>query len=522
VEDLGVLAHARRRPDHPALVVAAGPDAGRARTYGALADRAGRLAGALRARGAEPGATVAVMLPNRLEHLEAGVATARARVHLLPVNWHLKADELAWVLADADARVLIADEALAEHVEPVRSRCPGCSVLFVGGGDSPYEEALATATPPDDDGWSSPTFIFYTSGTTGRPKGVVHAGLSAERMHAAQVGLAALWGLGADDVHLLGGPAYHAGPGGYAYTTLFVGGTVAVLPSFEAGPWLAAVGRHRVTTTFVTPAHLIRLLEVPEAERTAADLSSLRLVILAGAPCPVPVKRAAMDLLAPAALWELYGMSEGGATRVSPEEWLTRPGTVGRPWPGVEVRILDDDGNPLPPGRTGLIYVAPAGGARFRYHGDDAKTAAAWRDDAFTVGDVGHLDADGYLYVTDRAVDMVIRGGVNVYPREIEEVLHDHPTVVDCAVFGVPDRRLGEILKAVVEVREAVEPAELQAHCRARLADFKVPAVVELVDVLPRDPSGKVLKRRLRDAHWTGEPSAVSAGWAPLPASQQD
>ncbi|MBA3304045.1 MAG: AMP-binding protein, partial [Acidimicrobiia bacterium] len=239
------------------------------------------------------------------------------------------------------------------------------------------------------------------------------------------------------------------------------------------------------------------------------DLSSLRLVIHAGAPCPTPVKEGILDALAGAEVWELYGMSEGGATRISPGEWRAHPGSVGRPWPGVEVRILDAGGNRLAPGTDGLIYVTAPGGAGFAYHDDPAKTAAAWRDDAFTVGDVGHVDADGWLYVTDRASDMVIRDGVNIYPREVEEVLHAHPDVVDCAVFGIPDPRHGEAVTAVVEVRGPVEPEALQAHCRARLADFKCPEIVELVATLPRDPNGKVMKRHLREAHWAGRANRV-------------
>jgi long-chain acyl-CoA synthetase len=259
----------------------------------------------------------------------------------------------------------------------------------------------------------------------------------------------------------------------------------------------------------MVPAHFIRILEVPADERARRDHSSLRLIVHAGAPCPVPVKRRIIEALAPCEIAELYGMSEGGATRISMAEWLERPGSVGTPWPGVEVRILDEDGQAAAAGVTGVVYVRPPGGVGFRYHDDPDKTAAAWRDDAFTVGDVGHLDTDGYLFLTDRAADMVIRGGVNVYPREVEEVLHAHPAVVDCAVFGVPDDRLGEQLHAVVEVRERVTPDELREHCRDRLADFKVPAAVELVDELPRQPNGKVLKRLLRDRHWAGRDARI-------------
>jgi long-chain acyl-CoA synthetase len=247
---------------------------------------------------------------------------------------------------------------------------------------------------------------------------------------------------------------------------------------------------------------------VPEAEFAARDLSSLRLLVHAGAPCPIPVKRRIIEAL-PCEISEVYGASEGGATRINAAEWLERPGSVGTPWPGVEVHILDEGGNPVPTGTDGIVYVHPPGDTRFEYHDDPGKTAEAWREEGFTVGDVGHLDADGYLFLTDRASDMVIRGGVNVYPREIEEALHLHPAVVDCAVFGVPDDRLGEQLHSVVEARTAVTPDELRDHCREHLADFKVPATFELVDELPRQPNGKVLKRVLRDQYWAGRATRI-------------
>jgi long-chain acyl-CoA synthetase len=292
-------------------------------------------------------------------------------------------------------------------------------------------------------------------------------------------------------------------------SALFVGATSVILPTWDAREWLRLVERHRVTLSFMTPAHFIRILEVPEAERARYDLSSLRLIVHGGAPCPSSVKRRILDALASTAVWELYGASEGGATRISPEEWRAHPGSVGLPWPGVEVRILDDDGRPKPAGEPGIVYIAPAGGARFHYHDDDDKTAEAWRDDAFTVGDIGYLDPDGYLYLTDRASDMVLRGGVNVYPREIEEVLYTHPAVVDCAVFGVPDERFGEALRAVVEVRSPVTKDELRAHLAGTLADFKVPSEIEFVDELPRNPNGKVMKRWLREQAWAGRDTAI-------------
>lgn len=481
-----MLMFAAATPDEPALVL--GDDV---RTYGELADRAARLAAVFHDRGVPSDGTgaVAVMVPNSFEFFETAFGACRVEARFLPVNWHLKSDELAWILADSGAQVLVAHPSLKKYVD-VALEQTGCSVLWAG---DEFEQAIASAEPWPTEGWRSPAFIFYTSGTTGRPKGVVHGGLTPDTMARAQQGLVALWGFRSDDVHLLAGPAYHAGPGGYAFTTLFSGGTVVIMPSWDAREALSLVDRRGVTTTFMTPAHFIRILEVPAEERARFDLTRWRLIIHGGAPCPVPVKRRIIDALPDTEVWELYGASEGGATRVSPTEWLERPGTVGKPWPGVEI-VIDAEN----PGDEGIIYIRPAGGATFHYHRDDDKTSAAWREGAFTVGDVGRVDDDGYLYITDRVSDMVLRDGVNVYPREIEEVLHAHPAVVDCAVFGVPEERHGEILAAVVETRAPVTAEELAQHVRDRLADFKVPARFTFVDELPRDPNGKVLKRLLR------------------------
>jgi long-chain acyl-CoA synthetase len=500
---LGISAHAAATPNKAALICG---DV--TRTFVELEARTSRLAHALSVRGVQAGDRVAVMLPNGIEFFETWAAATKLDAPVVLVNWHLKADELAYILRDSKARVLVAHRRLAAQYEDTLAGVDGCEVLVV---PDEYEAAIGHA-----EGAPARTIealdapIFYTSGTTGRPKGVIHGRPDPDRARQNMQGQLALWGWTADDVYIVTGPAYHAGPGGWAMAALYVGAMTVILESFEAREWLRLVEAHRVTRTFMVPAHFIRILEVPETERRAIDVSSLQLIVHAGAPCPVSVKRRIIEALAPCEISELYGMSEGGATRITMAEWLERPGSVGRPWPGTEVRILDpEDGHPLAPGETGIIYVGPPGGARFHYHDDATKTAGAWREDAFTVGDVGHLDEDGYLYLTDRAVDMVIRGGVNIYPREIEDVLYTHPAVVDCAVFGVPDVELGEQLMAVVETRTRVPPDELSGFCRDHLADFKVPAYVELVDELPRQPNGKVLKRILREEHWAGRPTRI-------------
>ena len=478
----------------------------RSLTFGELGVRASRVHGALADLGLRANDRVAVMLPNGVEFFEVGLGAASVGCHVVPVNWHLKQDELTWVVSDSEAGLLIAHVDFADTARACVERRPECRLLLAGDqGPDGYDQAVEAA-PPAAVIWSAPNYFYFTSGTTGRPRAVEReTPTSGSGMLTA---LATMWGFEQDDVYLSCSPLYHA-TNGYAYTTMFQGGTVVVLPRWDAREWLRAVERHRITACFMVPAHFIRLLEVPADELGKFDLTSLRLILHAAAPCPITVKRRILDLLPHVDIWEFYGATEGGATRISGADWRTHPGSVGTPWPGVEIRVLDEAGQPVGPGLDGRVFVRPPGGQRFTYHNDPEKTAAAWMDDAFTVGDIGRLDADGFLYITDRASDMVLRGGVNIYPAEIEVVLQQHPDVVDCAVFGVPDERLGEELQALVEVRRPVGVDELQEHCRKLLADFKVPRYVDIVGALPRDPVGKVQKRRLRAERWAGRDSAI-------------
>lgn len=458
------------------------------------------MANTLAECGLARGERLAAMLPNGVTFFEVGLGAAGLGCPVVPVNWHLKRDELEWVLRDADARLLVAHRDFAATARACVAGVTTCRLLLVDD-HTPDTESEA---PPYEA--AVPNYLYFTSGTTGRPRAVERQ--TAPSQVATLDGLAAMWGFTGDDVYLACSPLYHAA-NGYAFTTLFQGGTVVVLPRWDARDWLQAVQRHRVSACFMVPAYFIRLLEISDDEWRRFDLSSLRLILHAAAPCPIPVKHHILDRLPWVDIWEFYGATEGGVTRISAAEWRSHPGSVGRPWPGVEVRILDDAGNQVGPDQTGRIFVRPPGGQRFWYHNDPAKTKGAWVDDAFTVGDVGHVDEEGYLYITDRASDMVLRGGVNIYPAEIEAVFQQHPDVVDCAVFGIPDDRMGEELQALVEVRRPVDIEELREYCRGRLADFKVPRHVAIVDALPRDPLGKVQKRRLRDQRWAGRRTAV-------------
>ena len=394
------------------------------------------------------------MLPNGIPFVEAMAAAAKVGVATVTLNWHLRPDEVAWILDDSGARALVTEERLRPQVEAVAGE-RSVPVVWYGDGDPPG----MTAAPPEPLPYRWPTSwpVLYTSGTSGRPKGVVHNAQAApEIMEMTQDMLAGMWGYRPDDVHLAAGPLYHAGPSGYANVTLYLGGTVVLMESWDAARFLELVEAERVTTTFLTPAHMIRLLELPEDAWRAHDLTSLRHVIHAGAPCPVDVKHRFIEALPQAEVWELYGASEGGATRVSSAEWLERPGTVGLPWPGVRAAHPRRRGRRARAhgrGRRGVGRAA-AGPVRVpqRSREDRGRRGGTARS---RVGDIGHLDADGYLYLTDRLSDMLIRAGVNVYPREIEDVLHGHPDVVDCAVFGIPHDRDGEHPMAVVEVRGA-------------------------------------------------------------------
>ena len=500
----GLAANAAERPEHPALVCGV-----QRLTYGGLDALANRTANALAARGLAAGGRVALLLPNGVEFFAVTNAAAKLGALAVPINYRWRRDELGYVLADSGATVLVVDAAFLAEVEPALATAgwPGREGVLVIG-DAPawpsFATAIAAAAPSPPAGalaQSGYNLVIYTSGTTGRPKGVVHPHIDPRIGFEAQRALVEMWGFRPDDVHLMVGPAYHTMPGAYVAQHLFVGATSVLMEKFDAEECLRLIAAERVTTSAMVPAHFIRILELPEAVRRRYDLSSIRKIMHAAAPCPPDVKRRIMQVFPPDSVWEFYGATEGPGTIISPDEWLRKPGSVGRPWPGVTVKIFADDDRECAPGEVGTIYLSSRSGARFRYHNAEEKTASAFRGDYFTVGDMGYVDADGYLYISDRKHDMIISGGVNIYPLEVEHVLITHPDVVDVAVVGIPDARWGEALVAVVERRKgaALTGPALQAWSRERMADYKVPRRVELVDELPRDPNGKVLKRFLRE-----------------------
>lgn len=481
--------------------------ADRARTYGELNARANQLTRALRARGIRAGDGVALLCSNRCEFAEAYAATRRAGLRLTPVNWHLTAEEVAYVVRDSDARALIAEARLGASAERAAALSPEASVrLACGGALNGFEDYDAAVGEQDAHDIPDPapgTSMLYTSGTTGRPKGVERAAPPPTLGEDAASPLGQY--VPGRSVHLCTGPLYHSAPLSFSLAIpLVYGSTVVLMDGWDAERMLALVERHRVTHTHVVPTMIHRLMALPDGVRAKYDVSSLRYLIHGAAPCRVPMKRKLIDWLGPI-VTEYYAATEGMASIVDSATWLAKPGTVGLPVEPDGVRILDDAGDGVPPFVIGSVYLK-AGRDRFSYHKDAEKTEGAYRGDYFTVGDVGYLDHDGYLFLTDRSVDLIISGGVNVYPAEVEQALLEHGAVADVAVIGVENPEWGEEVKAVVLLEPGQAPsAELAArliqHCRERIAHYKCPRSVDFVSELPLLPTGKLDKRGLRQRY---------------------
>jgi long-chain acyl-CoA synthetase len=477
------------------------------RTFADLNANANRLARALRERGLAAGDGLALMVSNRPEFAEVLAAAQRSGLRTTPVNWHLTAEEAAYIVGDCQARVFVADARFGEVAAGAAAQSAGASVrLAVGGDIAGFESYDAAIAPHDASDIDDPVLgrsMLYTSGTTGRPKGVHRA----ETPPTSAIGRAFRYRPG-ESRHLCTGPLYHAAPLAFSLAgPLNAGVGVVLMDRWSPEETLRLIEDEGITHAHMVPTMFHRLLSLPDEVRAAADTSSLRMVIHGAAPCPVSVKRAIIEWWGPVLL-EYYAATEGSGTFVTSADWLQRPGTVGKPADPDHIRIYDPvgDDEPLPPRTVGTVYLRAPRVGRFDYFGDKAKTESSYRGDYFTLGDVGYLDEDGYLFLTDRSADLIISGGVNVYPAEVEAELLGHPAVGDAAVIGVPDPEWGESVLAVVELRQGIEPgehlaAELIEHCRANLARFKCPRRVDFVDELPRTDSGKLYKRRLRDQY---------------------
>ncbi|MFD5765479.1 acyl-CoA synthetase [Streptomyces sp. NPDC127049] len=510
----GFWAQAAVEPERTVLVA---PD-GEEWSAGRLLAAANRMVHGLRAAGMERGDAFAVVLPNGVEFFTAHLAATQAGFYLVPVNHHFVGAEIAWIVADSGAKVLIAHERFAGAAEAAADGAglAGSHRYAVGTvpGFRPYAELLdgQPESAPDERtlGW----VMNYTSGTTGRPRGIRRplSGRLPEESHLG--GFLGIFGIRPFDanVHLVCSPLYHTAVLQFAAAALHIGHPLVLMDRWAPEEMLRLIDAYACTHTHMVPTQFHRLLALPEEVRERYDVGSMRHAIHGAAPCPEHVKRAMI------AWWggcveEYYAASEGGGAFATAEEWLKKPGTVGRAWPISELAVLDDDGNRLPPGELGTVYLKMNTGG-FRYHKDEAKTAAARVGDFFTVGDLGYLDEDGYLYLRDRKIDMIISGGVNIYPAEIEAALLAHPAVADAAAFGVPHADWGEEVKAVVETAEGYEegPAlaeEILAHCADHLAGFKRPKSLDFIPAMPRDPNGKLYKRRLRDPYWEGHERPV-------------
>jgi long-chain acyl-CoA synthetase len=493
---------------------------GRAVTYGELYAESNRLVHGLRALGLTTGDGVAAVLPNGIEMVALYFAATQAGWYLTPINHHLVGPEIAYIVQDCEAGAFIGHERFGEACERAAADIdlPAERCFAVGqvAGFRPFSELVdgRPGTRPDDR--SAGAAMHYTSGTTGRPKGVRRRLSGADPDASAGAGgfLMRLFGTEPHDgnVHLCGSPLYHTAVLAFASTSLHLGHPVVLMDRWTPETMLALIEAHHVTNSHMVPTQFHRLLALPEEVRTRYDLSSLRSMVHAAAPCPVEIKQRMLDWWGPV-IYEYYAATEGGGTVVTPEQWLSKPGTVGLPWPGAEIRIVDDEGEPLPANEVGAVYLK-LGQGDFEYFKDKDKTQANRLAGYFTVGDVGYLDDDGFLFLCDRKSDMIIAGGVNIYPAEIEGALLTHPKVADAAVFGIPHPDWGEEIKAVVEPAPGVEggaalTAELLDHCRERLARFKLPRSIDYTSEMPRDPNGKLYKRKLRDPYWEGRDRAI-------------
>ena len=473
---------------------------------------------ALRALGLEKGDVVGVLLPNCAEYIEVLLAVLQSGWHLVPINYHLTAPEVSYILDDSGAKAFVTHERFADVAAGVTVELPAEAKLAVGTIDGYADFAAFKAAQPttEPDDRVAGGLMNYTSGTTGKPKGVQRPlpDLDADTQAAMFGFLNFLFGMdGPNHVHLAVAPLYHTAVMNFVQAALHHGQTVVLMDKWTPEGTLERIERFRVTSTHMVPTMFHRLLKLDEKERGRYDVSSLSHVIHSAAPCPIPTKRAMLDWWGPV-IYEYYAATEGGGTIATPEDWEKKPGTVGKPWPISEIKVLDDDGNELPPGQIGTVWMK-MGDRKFEYHGDKDKTANTWNEQGFfTVGDAGELDEDGFLFLRDRKSDMIISGGVNIYPAETESVLLQHPDVLDAAVFGIPHDDWGEEVKAAVELAEGVEPsrdteAQLLEYCAQNLAKYKLPRSIDFVKDFPRDPNGTVYKRRLRDPYWQGRESAI-------------
>lgn len=493
----------------------------RRKTRDEVNDRSRLIAGGLAALGVKQGDSVGILMRNDIAFLEAAYAVMTLGAYAVPINWHFKSDEIAYVVGDSGARVLIGHADLLHGLagvvpagvtllsltpppEIVTTYRVDSALCSAAPGTIDFDGWLAKQTPYDGPALPQPQNMIYTSGTTGHPKGVKRYAPTPEQTASMEAMRALIYGLKPGVRALLPGPLYHSAPNAFGLRAGRLGDLLVIMPRFDAEEFLRIIDEQKIDNVFMVPTMFTRLLKLPESVRKSYDVSSLRHIIHAAAPCPADVKRAMIEWFGPV-IFEFYGSTESGAvTFANSEDALKKPGTVGKISPGAELRFIGDDGRILPLGEIGEIYSRIAANPDFTYHNKPEKRAEIDRDGFITSGDVGYIDADGYVFICDRKRDMVISGGVNIYPAEIEAVLHGLSGVHDCAVFGIPDEEFGEALMAVVEpLPDAkLDVAAIREQLKLALAGYKVPKHIEVQQSLPREDSGKIFKRRLRDPYW--------------------
>ena len=510
---------AESAPERPAVVIA---ETGERLTYRVLDEQSRRLARLLHDRGLRRGAHLAVLLENHPRYFEVVWAGLRSGLHVTPINRHLTAEETAYILQDCGADALVASSALAEVAQGATARTPACRTRLMmdaaHDGFEPYEATVAES--PDQPVGSEPsgTLMLYSSGTTGRPKGILKplpdGSIRDGGLGSVPSMLRELWGFAEDTIYLSPAPLYHGAPIGFTTAVQALGGTVVVMKSFDAARALQSLEQYRVTHSQWVPTMFTRMLKLDEAYRHGRDFLNHRVAIHAGAPCPTGVKQEMFAWWGPI-LHEYYGGTElNGMTYASPEDWLTHPGTVGKPMLGT-VHICGEDGRTKGAGEDGVVYFELPE-MPFVYHNDADQTRAVQHPthpNWTTLGEIGHLDDEGFLYLTDRTSFMIVSGGVNIYPQEIEDVLIMHAKVADAAVIGVPNDDMGEEVKAIIEPVSGTEPsaalaADILQHLQGRLARYKIPRSIEF-DEIPRLPTGKLSKRRLKERYWKAKGSRI-------------